>query len=483
MKKKRLLAVVLAVTMTLGGAWHMVSADEIDELRQDQAAAETDLGTVNNNIISLENQKTELLGQIDSVDTQLVLTLASIDTLNAQIEDMNAQLAQTSADLEVAEENQAVEYGAMKKRIQYLYENGGNAGWATFLLEDKDITELLNQAEYTQKMYEYDRKCLEDYTITVQEVTSLKNQQEQEHAALVSMKNEQELQQQELEGILSELRATSSNYDEQLAYAQQMANEYRALIEAQNEQIRILEEAKARAAAEAAARAAAEAARQAEEARQAEAARAAQAAAEAAARAAAEADAAAAAEAAAAAQAAAAAAAAAAATNTYEEPTYTYYEEPAASYETPSYTEPSYSEPSYSEPAYSEPAYEEPSYSSSGGSAEGQAIANYALQFVGYPYVWGGNSLTNGTDCSGFVHLIYASFGYSVPRSSAAMPGAGYGVSYAEAQPGDIICYSGHCALYLGGGAIVHASDEATGIKISYDATYRPIIAVRRVVG
>ena len=134
MKKKRLLAVVLAVTMTLGGAWHMVSADEIDELRQDQAAAETDLGTVNNNIISLENQKTELLGQIDSVDTQLVLTLASIDTLNAQIEDMNAQLAQTSADLEVAEENQAVEYGAMKKRIQYLYENGGNAGWATFLL-------------------------------------------------------------------------------------------------------------------------------------------------------------------------------------------------------------------------------------------------------------------------------------------------------------------------------------------------------------
>ena len=461
MKNKRVLAVMLSMALAVGSIGYSVSADEIDDLRQEQAQAESDLSSVNSSINTLEEQKNELLGQIDSVDAQLVMTIASIDTLNGQIADKDMQLQETAANLAVAEEDQSVQYEAMKKRIQYLYENGGNAGWATFLLEERDITELLNQAEYTQKMYDYDRKCLEDYAQIVQQVTALQTQQRQEQAELVSMKSEQELQQQNLEAILSELQATSSNYDEQLAYAQQLADQYRELISQQNDQIRILEEARARAAAEAAAREAAEAAARAEAARQAEAAAAAQAAAEAAAAAAQEADAAAAAEAAAAAQAAAQAAAeaAAAAQNTY------------------------YEEPSGGGSYYEETDYEEPSYNTGGGSAEGQAIANYALQFVGCPYVWGGNSLTNGTDCSGFVHLIYATFGYSVPRSSAAMPGAGYGVSYAEAQPGDIICYSGHCALYLGNGAIVHASDEATGIKISYDATYRPIIAVRRVVG
>ena len=76
---------------------------------------------------------------------------------------------------------------------------------------------------------------------------------------------------------------------------------------------------------------------------------------------------------------------------------------------------------------------------------------------------------------------VYAAFGISLPHSSASMRSCGVGVSYAEAAPGDIICYDGHVAIYLGGGAIVHASDEATGIKISSNAAYRPILAVRRV--
>ena len=120
--------------------------------------------------------------------------------------------------------------------------------------------------------------------------------------------------------------------------------------------------------------------------------------------------------------------------------------------------------------------------SSSSSSGSGSSIVDYALQFVGNPYVWGGTSLTNGADCSGFIMSVYAHFGYDLPHSSSALRGVGRGVSYAEAQPGDIICYSGHVAIYIGGGAIVHASNERDGIKISSNAAYTTILAVRRVV-
>ena len=119
--------------------------------------------------------------------------------------------------------------------------------------------------------------------------------------------------------------------------------------------------------------------------------------------------------------------------------------------------------------------------SSAKGSASGKEIANYACKFVGNPYVYGGTSLTNGTDCSGFTMSVYKAFGYSIPRSSTAQRSAGRGVTYAEAQPGDIICYAGHVAIYLGGGRIVHASTPATGIKYG-NATYKEILAVRRIV-
>lgn len=115
------------------------------------------------------------------------------------------------------------------------------------------------------------------------------------------------------------------------------------------------------------------------------------------------------------------------------------------------------------------------------GSTTGKNIAKYGCQFIGNPYVYGGTSLTNGADCSGFTYRIYADFGYSIPRTSKAQRSCGTGVSYEEAQPGDLICYDGHVALYCGGGYIVHASTEKTGIKVS-KATYRPILAVRRVV-
>ena len=116
----------------------------------------------------------------------------------------------------------------------------------------------------------------------------------------------------------------------------------------------------------------------------------------------------------------------------------------------------------------------------SGGSASGQAIASYACQFIGNPYVAGGTSLTNGADCSGFVWRVFKDKGYSVPRTSWELRNAGTEVSYANAQPGDIVCYAGHVGIYIGNGNIVHASTPKSGIKIT-SATYKSILSVRRV--
>ncbi len=114
-------------------------------------------------------------------------------------------------------------------------------------------------------------------------------------------------------------------------------------------------------------------------------------------------------------------------------------------------------------------------------SSNGQAVVDYARQFLGNPYVYGGNSLTNGTDCSGFVKGVYAAFGINLPRTSAEQRSVGYAVSLSEIQPGDIVCYSGHVGIYAGNNTLIHASNEKTGITLTSPVTYRSVLAVRRI--
>lgn len=114
-------------------------------------------------------------------------------------------------------------------------------------------------------------------------------------------------------------------------------------------------------------------------------------------------------------------------------------------------------------------------------ASNGQAIVDYACQFIGNPYVWGGTSLTDGADCSGFVQSVFAHFGISLPRTTYDQINAGVEVSYDQAMPGDLICYDGHIGIYIGNGQIVNAQNPEQGIGIS-PATYTTILSVRRIV-
>lgn len=116
-----------------------------------------------------------------------------------------------------------------------------------------------------------------------------------------------------------------------------------------------------------------------------------------------------------------------------------------------------------------------------GGTERGRRIADYGLSFLGNPYVWGGTSLTNGADCSGFVQSVYKHFGITLPRTSAEQRYAGVEVAFSDAEPGDLVCYAGHIGIYIGDGQIVHASNSRNGIITSY-AAYRTILSVRRII-
>ncbi len=147
------------------------------------------------------------------------------------------------------------------------------------------------------------------------------------------------------------------------------------------------------------------------------------------------------------------------------------------------YTE-TYVEESYAEETYVEETYEEPTATVTSSSSLGSSIASYATQFVGNPYVYGGTSLTNGADCSGFTQSVFANFGISLPRTAAAQASGGTSVALSDIQPGDLLFYSngsgiGHVSIYIGNGQVVHASTSSTGIIIS-SANYRTPVSAKR---
>ena len=463
--KKRILCLTLGLMLTISQAVPAGAASRKDQLKQDKAAAQSQLAAQESKINNLEDQKQTLSAEIDQLDSDLVNIMVEIEILDGELSEKEAQIEQTKADLAVAEENKQKQYEAMKKRIQYLYEKGGDDAWAQMLFQASDFTSLLNHAEYVQQMYDSDRNSLEEFKETVQQVKDLGDQLDSEKAELEEMNQEYQNRQASMQTQLQEKKATSSDYDAQIAQAQNQAAQYTELIRQQNAEIQKIEEEEKKAAEEAARKAAEEAAKKA-------------AAEEAAKKAQEEAN-----------KKAADEAAKKAAAEASKKSSSTSGSNTVAS----SGSSTSSKENNNTSGSSSSAATSKDNGSSSSGSSgssgssvsynpTGQSVVNYACQFVGNPYVWGGTSLTNGADCSGFIMSVYAKFGVSLPHSSGAMAGCGRAVSYSEAMPGDIICYAGHVAIYMGGGQIVHASNAKDGIKISGNAAYRPIVAVRRVL-
>lgn len=410
----------------------------------------------------MEQKKAELTGQIDSLNGQLVASIAEIDTLNQDINAKVEEIAATGVSLQKAEEKQQVEYHAMKKRIQYIYETGGEAGWAVIFLTDGNITELLNQAEYTQKMYEYDRECLMEYAQSVRTVSDLKQQQENEKTALEELRSDQEFNKGHLEGLIEEAKKNSSNFEAELSDTYGKAKEYQKLIEEQNRQIDVLvtaqsEKDEAQASETNVSNAAGNAASGRTEASNGSDSsdRGGQGSKE----------------------------------NSKQEEKQTNAGNNGGSKNQGNAGNNGGLKNqgnSGSKGDSTKKDTEDQSSAKPSNTALGSKLVSFGMGFVGNKYVFGGNSLTDGIDCSGFVNKVYAHFGIAVPRSSGAFLGAGRTVSsLSEAQPGDVICYPGHVGIYAGGGMIVHASNSAPypqgGIKVSR-ANYKKPISIRRFV-
>ncbi len=409
-----------------------VLATTISGLQEDIKKNQSQLNDVNKQIAGYQDAQEGVEEEISDLDAEMVALLTDINLIQEAIEETEEDIANTQVAYDEAVAEKDEQYESMKIRIKFMYEKGDRS-YLQLFLEAKSMGDMMNKAHYIEELYEYDRNLLEQYEAIVQQVAQLQDRLEEERSELVTSRTELEEQQDYVNEVLAQKRKEYENYNAVLAKAKREAAAYTAKIKQETAQIRKLEEEERKRREEEERRRKEEEERrrkEEEERRKAE-------------------------------------------QEASDEQTD---DSESADDEDEGETE---EKPEKSED--SRKPEDTAGKPTSSGSSKGQEIAKFACKYIGYPYVAGGTSLTNGADCSGFVLAVFKNFGYSLPRSSYAQSGAGKGVSYSEAQPGDIIYYGGHVGIYIGNGQIVHASTERSGIKIT-SATYRNIITVRRIV-
>ena len=370
-----------------------------------KSQAEQDLKDKKNEINGLKDQQQTTADDIKNKSAKLDEILAAQKKLQTDITSKQAEIEQNQKDLAAAQEKQQEQYDAMKKRIQFMYENSAEDNIWTAIIESNGITDMLNRIEYVSDVYDSDRALMDSYQAAVEQVKEIGTKLDNDMNELTAMQDDYEKQQADVEAAIVALENQKEQYASQIAQAQQQADNYQNIITAQG---KIIQEQEAAAAA---------------------------------------------------------AAAAAARANS------------------------SSSSPSYDGGGAGKGGSIASDYAAGGGKnpgastgVSGSSVVSYAMQFVGNPYVWGGNSLTNGVDCSGFVHEVYAHFGISTPRYSQAFKSVGQAVSFDNIQPGDVVVYPGHVAIYAGGGVIVEAQSTKAGITANRSVQCHTKLAIRRLV-
>lgn len=368
-----------------------------------KSQAEQDLKDKKNEINGLKDQQQITADDIKNKSAKLDEILAAQKKLQTDITSKQAEIEQNQKDLAAAQEKQQEQYDAMKKRIQFMYENSAEDNIWTAIIESNGITDMLNRIEYVSDVYDSDRALMDSYQAAVEQVKEIGTKLDNDMNELTAMQDDYEKQQADVEAAIVALENQKEQYASQIAQAQQQADNYQNIITAQG---KIIQEQEAAAAAAAAARA-----------------------------------------------------------------------------------NSSSSSPSYDGGGAGKGGSIASDYAAGGGKnpgastgVSGSSVVSYAMQFVGNPYVWGGNSLTNGVDCSGFVHEVYAHFGISTPRYSQAFKSVGQAVSFDNIQPGDVVVYPGHVAIYAGGGVIVEAQSTKAGITANRSVQCHTILAIRRLV-
>ena len=373
-----------------------------------KSQAEQDLKDKKNEINGLKDQQQITADDIKNKSAKLDEILAAQKKLQTDITSKQAEIEQNQKDLAAAQEKQQEQYDAMKKRIQFMYENSAEDNIWTAIIESNGITDMLNRIEYVSDVYDSDRALMDSYQAAVEQVKEIGTKLDNDMNELTAMQDDYEKQQADVEAAIVALENQKEQYASQIAQAQQQAENYQNIITAQG---KIIQEQEAAAAAAAAAQAAAARANS------------------------------------------------------------------------------SSSSSSYDGGGAGKGGSIAGDYAAGGGKnpgastgVSGSSVVSYAMQFVGNPYVWGGNSLTNGVDCSGFVHEVYAHFGISTPRYSQAFKSVGQAVSFDNIQPGDVVVYPGHVAIYAGGGVIVEAQSTKAGITANRSVQCHTILAIRRLV-
>lgn len=189
---------------------------------------------------SIQADVDEVAGEIDEIDAALVETIASVEMIEEDIEEKEGQIEETTKDLEEAQAVEQEQYEAMKLRIKFMYEKGDTT-YLQLLLESQGFSDMVNKAEYIEKLYDYDRKKLLEYEEARQAVEQLKEQLEEEMSELEAQQHELEEEKESLEIMLAERQEVYDNYEVQLAQARQEAAVYKANIKKQNDEIKRLE--------------------------------------------------------------------------------------------------------------------------------------------------------------------------------------------------------------------------------------------------